>query len=102
MYSHQTQNEETTERSQKTKKIFKCDNCSFKCGNKVTLSKHVNGKHEDWSDKETMSTFIFCLELEDFEEEYKLYLSKYVFNQKEAKYVETMVNTMVLYILEDD
>ena len=80
IHSYQEQNEETTENSPKIKTTFKCDQCVFKCGNKVTLNKHDNKKHKDLSNKETVSTFIFRLGLQDFLEEDKKYFSRYGFN----------------------
>ena len=51
----------------------------------------MNTKHEESSYSETISSFIYRLELDNFEKEYRDHFKKYGFNQGEAYHVEKMV-----------
>ena len=71
--------------------MFICDQCDFKTSKKVQLNKHINAKHECSSFSETISSFIYCLELEEFAPEYRTYFTRYGFTRGEASHVEKMV-----------
>ena len=57
----------------------------------MTLKKHINMKHGELSFSETVSSFIYRLEVEDLAEEYRAYFKRYGFNIGEAYHVEKMI-----------
>ena len=70
---------------------FKCDQCNFQASQKMTLKKHINMKHSESSINETVSSFIYRLELDNLAEEYRAYFKRYGFNIGEAYHVEKMI-----------
>ena len=72
--------------------VFKCKHCDFKTPQKVTLQKHMNTKHVESSYSESISSFIYRLNLDKFKHEYRDYFEWHGFNRKEACYVEKMIN----------
>ena len=79
-------------RSKELEEVFTCNQCDFKTSKKITLTKHINTKHEEGSYSETISSFIYRLELESFAREYRGHFKRYGFNRGEAFHVEKMVN----------
>ena len=80
---------------------FDCDLCSFTSTWKVTLNKHLNTNHGNINTIETLSTFIFCLGLEEYAQEYKNHFERYRYTRGEAQHVEKMVRKYgVEYILK--
>ena len=73
-------------------KIFKCKQCDFKTPRNMTLQKHINTKHEESSYSESITSFIYRLNLEKFARHYRDYFDWHGFTRKEALYVEKMVN----------
>ena len=57
----------------------------------MTLKKHINMKHSKSSFSETVSSFIYRLELDNLGEEYRAYFKRYGFNIGEAYHVEKMI-----------
>ena len=57
----------------------------------MTLKKHINIKHQEISYSETFTSYIFCLKLEKFTEEYRKYFKRYGFNRGEACHVEKII-----------
>ena len=79
--------------SSKESESFKCDHCSFKCGRKNTLIKHINTKHSGFSSLNPISSFIFRNGLEEFSEEYKFYFNKFGFSREEEDHVEKVISS---------
>ena len=52
--------------SQELEKIFKCKQCDFKTPINITLQKHINTKHVESSYSESISSFIYPLNLDKF------------------------------------
>ena len=71
--------------------MFTCDQCSFKTSKNMVLKKHMMSKHEENFHSETISSFIYRLELEHLAKEYRKYFTKHGFNIEEAFHMEEMV-----------
>ena len=57
----------------------------------MTLKKHIHTEHDESSYTESISAFIYRLELEEFAEDYREYFGRYGFNWGEASHVEKMI-----------
>ena len=62
---------------------FDCELCCFTSTRKLTMNKHMNTKRGDNNFIETLSNFIFRLELEEYAEEYKDHFKRYGFTRGE-------------------
>ena len=81
-----------TEGDKDKQEIFRCNPCDFKTQQKVTSQKHINNKYEESSYTESISSFIYRLNLDQFAHEYRNYFEWHDFNRREACYVEKMIN----------
>ena len=91
-YLHSIRTKEDTENTKELEEVFTCNQCNLKTSKKITLTKHINTKHEEELYSETISSLIYCLELESFAREYRGHFKRYGFNRGEAFHVEKMVN----------
>ena len=65
------------------------------------MNTHMNTKHGDNNCRETLSNFIFRLELEEYAEEYKDHFKRYSYTRGEAQHVEKMIEKYgVDYVLK--
>ena len=81
-----------TECDKDMQEILRCNHCDFKTQQKVTLQKHIHTKHKESSYTESLSSFIYRLNLDKFAHEYRNYFEWHGFNRREACYVEKMIN----------
>ena len=86
-YLHFSRTKEDTENTNEFEEVFTCNQCNFKTSKKITLTKHINTKHERGSYSKTISSFMYRLELESFAREYWVHFIRYGFNRREAFHV---------------
>ena len=81
-----------SEDSQELEKMFKCKQCDFQAPRNITLEKHINTKHVESPFNESISSFIYRLNLDKFASHYRDYFDWHGFTRREACHVEKMIN----------